>query len=172
MAGVIVAPISAWIIFRLKVAEKSATITGRQGKQKILVGIPRRHELHMPGTWLCLEPVCTQMKNEFVTSVRSHGTQQFPESREQPESQAHLGRASCLGSPCPVSPHSALCLYSPSISVGCYPTPEFRSHPSGLRALLPCIFEEFSKDEVFLAVAAGTQQICFSWDTSKQTKLM
>lgn len=100
--------------FRSKVAGKSAAITGGQGKWKILASIPRRQELHMTSTWLRLETLCTQMKNEFVTSVRASGTQQFSESRNQPESQAFLGSAFCPGLPL-----CSVLIVSLSTSMGC-----------------------------------------------------
>lgn len=115
-------------VFRSKVAGKSAAITGGQGKQKILAGIPRRQELPMTSTWLHLETLCTQMKNEFVTSVRASGTQKFSESRNQPESQTCLGSAFCPG----LSLCSVL-IFSFSTSVHCALQPLAPSSASPLR---------------------------------------
>lgn len=132
----------------------------------MLVGIPRKHELRMTSAWLRLEPIYTQMTNEFVTSVRSSGTQRFSESRERPESQARRGPALDLAPLCPVSAPLPCAYTRTSISVGCVPrspTPA-QPRPSGLRALGSCVIEQFQKDEACPAAAAGAQR-AFSRDT-------
>lgn len=116
LAGFTAAPVSACITVQIQSSREVSSHYRWARKAENPGGTPRRHELHMTSTWLHLEPICTQMKNKLVTSVRSSGTHRVSESREQPESQAHLSPASC-----PVSAPSALCSYSRSISVGCAP---------------------------------------------------
>lgn len=151
-------------VFRPKVAGKLVTVTGGQGKQKI----PGRQEWHTTDTWLCLEPLCSQMKNEC--HIRASGTQRFSDRRsEQPESQAFLSPASCPDLPlCPV-PTPWNCAYTylaPGWAVLPDSQPSSFVCPSGFRALLSCGFD-LRKDKALLTAAAGTQQACFPWDTSK-----
>lgn len=113
-------PGSAWISVQIQSRREASSYYRWAGKQKILAGIPRRRELHINSTWLCLEPLCTQMKNELVLSVRASGSQHFSESRKQPGSQACLGPCFWPWPPplpciCPLTP----CLSSPRTSVGC-----------------------------------------------------
>lgn len=137
-------------LFRSKVAGKSVAIIDGQGKQKILVDTPRKHELHMTSTWLHLEPICSQINHQS-------------------------GLVGCTNSLNPGNSQKARPTWVLSLALSLLPLPwahahsvsewavrpmapsPVQPHPSGLRAFLSCVFEQFRKDEAFPTVAARAQ---------------
>lgn len=144
-------------VFRSKAARSSAVITGGQEKSKVLAGTPGRQGLHTTSTWLGLGPIGSRMKMNLSRQSEPVGLSDSLKPGNSQETRPAWVSPLALAAP------SALCQVHPAPVWTVPPVPPSAlPHPLGLRALLPCVFEQLRKDESFLAATAGAQQACFS----------